>query len=60
MCNAGNFFMKCANMKFHHPSCSFSFYCCRILSLINLNKDSDKSSIDVSKLKNNLRFLDGG
>ena len=47
-------YMQCAN------SCSFYFYCCRILSPINLNKDSEKISIEVSKLKNNLRFLDGG
>ena len=52
--------MQCANMKFYNPSCSFYFYCCRILSPINLNKDSDKISIEVGKLKNNLRVLDGG
>lgn len=53
-------YMQCANMKFYNPSCSFYFYCHRILSPINLNKDSDKISIEVSKLKDNLRFLDGG
>ena len=54
--------MQCANVKLYHyiPSCSFYFYCCRILSPINPNKGSDKISIEVSKLKNNLRFLDGG
>ena len=53
-------YMQCANMKFYNPSCSFYFYCRRILRPINLNKDSDKISIEVSKLKNNLTFLDGG
>ena len=37
----------------------FIFIVSRILSPIKLNKDSDKISFDVSKLKNNLRFLDG-